>query len=60
MLDFVYLKVYYMIIIDFKFTDLMADLKNDVNVQQNIVQPISVAEKQVTSKLDGKYVTIVQ
>lgn len=49
-----------MIIIDFKFTDLMADLKNDVNVQQNIVQPISVAEKQVTSKLDGKYVTIVQ
>lgn len=49
-----------MIIIDFKFTDLMADLKNDVNVQQSIVEAISEAEKQVTSKFDGKYVTIVQ
>lgn len=49
-----------MIIIDFEFTGLMADLKNDVNAQHNIVQPISVAEKQVASKLDGKYITIVQ
>lgn len=38
----------------------MADLKNDVNVQQNIIQPMSVAEKQVSSKLDGEYKTIVQ
>lgn len=38
---------------------MRADLKNDVKMPQNIVQPISATEKQVTSKLDGKYKIIV-
>lgn len=36
----------------------MVDLKNDLKMPQNIVQPISTAKKPATSKLDGKYIIV--